>query len=131
METEDRMIRAIEHQSKPVRPGYDDLIARFPLRPLHTEADYDNALNAAQSLVGSVGLNEDEADYLDVLTDIIQKYEAMHHAIHRRGKPLETLKRMLNERGMSGSDLGRLLRNRPLGAAILRGERQSTDLFIG
>jgi HTH-type transcriptional regulator/antitoxin HigA len=125
---------------------YAKLIARFPLRPLHDEVDYENALEAAELLVGLPDMTEDQADYLDVLTDIIQKYEAAHHAISSRATPLTTLKHFLAERGMSGSDLGRLLGSRPLGAAILRGERQlskthvrklahefrvSTDLFLG
>jgi antitoxin component HigA of HigAB toxin-antitoxin module len=37
---------------------------------------------------------------------------------------------MLKEQGMGGSDLGRLLGNRPLGSAILRGERQLSKAHI-
>ena len=54
-------------------------------------------------------------------------------------------RRILAEQGLSGSDLGRLLGSRPLGSAVLRGERElskahirtlaehfkvSTDLFL-
>jgi len=124
---------------------YAALIAQFPLRPLHDEVDYDNALEIAGRLVGRTDLNPDQADYLDVLADIIQKYEAQHHAISGGASSLEILSQMLEERGMNASDLGRLLGNRALGSAILRGERQlskahiriladtfkvSTDLFI-
>jgi HTH-type transcriptional regulator/antitoxin HigA len=109
---------------------YAELVALFPLRPLHDEVDYDNALEVAEALVGSVGLSEDQADYLDVLTDIIQKYESRRHAVGGRSTPLDTLKRMLKEQGMGGSDLGRLLGNRPLGSAILRGERQLSKTHI-
>ena len=90
-------------------------------------------------------LTDDQADYLDVLADIIQKYEARHHPVNDRATPLSSLKNMLEERDMSASDLGRLLGNRALGSAILRGDRElskshiriladyfkvSTDLFI-
>lgn len=107
--------------------------------------DYDNALEIADTLVGRADLTGDQADYLDVLADIIQKYESRHHPISGGGMPLETLQHMLDERGMNASDLGRLLGNRALGSAILRGQRQlsknyirvladyfkvSTDLFI-
>jgi HTH-type transcriptional regulator / antitoxin HigA len=109
---------------------YAQLVALFPLRPLHDEVDYDNALEVAEALVGSVNLSEDQADYLDVLTDIIQKYEARRHAVRGRGTPLDALKRMLKEQGLGGSDLGRLLGNRPLGGAILRGERQLSKTHI-
>ncbi|HUB24463.1 MAG TPA: helix-turn-helix domain-containing protein [Tepidisphaeraceae bacterium] len=77
---------------------------------------------------------------------MIQKYETRHHAISAAAKPLQTLRQMLKEKGMNASDLSRLLGHRPLGSAILRGERQlskanilalarffkvSTDLFMG
>ncbi len=139
------MIRAVKHRSKPMPAIYAELVALFPLRPLHDEVDYDNALEVAETLVGSVSLSEDQADYLDVLTDIIQKYETHRHAVGGRSTPVDTLKRMLKEQRLSGSDLGRLLGNRPLGGAILRGERKlsktnirilaehfkvSTDLFF-
>ncbi|MCE9590680.1 MAG: hypothetical protein K8S99_09175 [Planctomycetes bacterium] len=131
---------------QPAPSTYRELIARFPLRPLHDGVDYDNAIEIAESLVGLGNMSQDQADYLDVLTDIIQKYEAVHHAIGSKATPLGTLKRLLEEQDMNGSDLGRLLGSRPLGALILRGERQlskthirkladhfkvSTDLFIG
>jgi HTH-type transcriptional regulator/antitoxin HigA len=116
--------------SKPMPAIYAELVALFPLRPLHDEVDYDNALEVAEALVGSVGLSKDQADYLDVLTDIIQKYETRRHAVGGRGTPLDTLKRMLKEQDMGGSDLGRLLGNRPLGSAILRGERQLSKTHI-
>jgi antitoxin component HigA of HigAB toxin-antitoxin module len=37
---------------------------------------------------------------------------------------------MLNEQDMGASDLGRLLGNRPLGSAILRGERELSKAHI-
>ncbi len=124
------MIRTIKHKSKPMAARYAELVAQFPLRPLHDEVDYDNALEVAEALVGLTDLTEDQADYLDVLTDIIQKYEGRRHAIGGQSNPLDSLKRMLKEQGLGGSDLGRLLGNRPLGGAILRGERGLSKAHI-
>jgi HTH-type transcriptional regulator/antitoxin HigA len=124
------MIRTMKIKLTPMTADYAELVAMFPLRPLHDEVDYDNALEVAESLVGSVKPSKDQADYLDVLTDIIQKYESVRHSIGRRGKPLDTLKRMLKEQGLDGSDLGRMLGNRQLGSAILRGERQLSKTHI-
>jgi antitoxin component HigA of HigAB toxin-antitoxin module len=130
LQTENRMILAFKHRSKAIPVAYTELIALFPLRPLSDEVDYDNALEIAEALVGSVSLSKDQADYLDILTDIIQKYEARRHAVGGRGAPVQALRHMLRERGMRGSDLGRLLGNRPLGGAILRGERQLSKTHI-
>ena len=146
METENRMSRAAKkiHRKSPLKT-YAALIDLFPLRPLHDEVDYDNALEVAEMLVGLSDLTPDQADYIDVLADIIQKYESQHHPVIGRATPLSSLKNMLEERDMTASDLGRLLGNRALGSAILRGERElskshirmladyfkvSTDLFI-
>jgi HTH-type transcriptional regulator/antitoxin HigA len=124
------MIRALKQKQKSIPAIYADLSALFPLRPLRDEVDYDNALDVATALVGSVDLTEDQADYLDVLTDIIQKYESRRHAVVGGGSPLDRLKRMLKEQSLSGSDLGRLLGNRPLGSAILRAERELSKSHI-
>ena len=124
------MIRTIKRRPTPMPRTYGGLIARFPLRPIHDEADYDNALEVAEALVGSVDLSEDQADFLDVLADIVQKYEARRHPVGERGTSIDFLARMLNEQGMTGSDLGRLLGNRPLGGAILRGERKLSKAHI-
>jgi HTH-type transcriptional regulator/antitoxin HigA len=130
METEDRMSHTVVHKMNRVPKSYAGLIALFPLRPLHDEVDYDNALEIAEALVGRTDLTEDQADYLDVLADIIQKYESRHHAINGGGTPLEMLRHMLDERSMNASDLGRLLGNRALGSAILRGQRQLSKSHI-
>jgi HTH-type transcriptional regulator/antitoxin HigA len=124
------MIRTFKQRSRPMPATYAELVALFPLRPLHDEVDYNNALEVAEALVGSVDLTDDQADYLDVLTDIVQKYEARRHAVAGRATPLDALKRMIEERGLSGSDLGRLLGSRPLGSAILRGERELSKTHI-
>ena len=124
------MSRTLIHKTSRTPKSYAGLIALFPLRPLHDEVDYDNALEIAESLVGRADLSENQADYLDVLTDIIQKYEAQHHAITGGGTPRETLQRMLEEHEMNASDLGRLLGNRALGSAILRGQRQLSKSHI-
>ena len=125
--------------------SYAALVSLFPLRPLRDEVDYDNALEMAESLVGLTAITDDQADYLDVLVDIIRKYESHHHPVEGQGSPLQTLRNLLEEHDMSASDLGRLLGNRALGSAILRGQRHlskthvrilaahfkvSTDLFL-
>ena len=139
------MSRLTKKSAKSAPKSYAVLIALFPLRPLHDEIDYDNALEVIETLVGTPDLTDDQADYLDILADIIQKYESQHHPITRATTPLASLKNMLAEHDMTASDLGRLLGNRALGATILRGDRVlskshirtlathfkvSTDLFI-
>jgi HTH-type transcriptional regulator / antitoxin HigA len=58
---------------------YLELIDRFPLRPIQTENDLDAALVVIDSLVDQSKLNRAEDDYLDVLSDLVIAYEAIHY----------------------------------------------------
>jgi HTH-type transcriptional regulator/antitoxin HigA len=71
--------RAATRTGKHVGARYLALIRRFPLRPLRSEAELDSAIGVVNSLIDRGELAPDEADYLDVLGDLIKKYEAEHH----------------------------------------------------
>ena len=130
---------AMIHPSPPKRPAaymdeYGELCAAFPLVPLRTRAE----LRAAEKVMDRLAVvDEDRAtpaqeDYLFVLTqlyaaaerrlfaDELAELEASLEAI----TGVDVLRFLLDRRGMSGGDLGRLLGNRQMGNAILRGDRQ-------
>jgi HTH-type transcriptional regulator / antitoxin HigA len=54
---------------------YLDLVRRFPLRPLRTEADLDAAVAVIDELLDRAALTAPEQDYLDVLSDLVESYE--------------------------------------------------------
>ena len=58
---------------------YLTLISRCPLRPLRSEADLDEALAILDVLVVQDTLSAAEADYLAVLSDLVEQYEAAVH----------------------------------------------------
>jgi len=60
---------------------YLALIRTFPLRPLRSEADLDEAMAILDVLVVKDALSTAEADYLAVLSDLVEQYEAAAHAI--------------------------------------------------
>jgi HTH-type transcriptional regulator / antitoxin HigA len=100
------------------------LCRMLPPRPIHDEADYDNAIEMLDSLVG-FDLNADQLDYLVVMTTLVGAYEDVHHAIDTSEiSGLDSLKYLLEQNEMTASDLGMLLGNRSLGSKILRGERE-------
>ena len=108
---------------------YADLIAALPPRPLHDEQDYENAVEMIGRLAG-YELNRDQEDYLEALTVFVERYEAEHEQtqVDTRGvSGLDVLRSLLDEHGMSGAELSRLLgASRSLGPMILRGERSLT-----
>ncbi len=68
-------------RTKPPRASYLALIRRFPLRPITSESDLDCATAVMNSLLDRDDLDKDEAGYLDVLSDLIERYEDKHHPI--------------------------------------------------
>lgn len=77
---------------------YLDLIARFPLRPLRSDRDLERAAKIANSLAIRDDLTQGETDYLDVLTDMIEKYEDIHHPV-QNVSGVELLRFLLGEQG--------------------------------
>src|SRR6184192_766601 len=60
---------------------YLALIRTFPLRPLRSESDLDEAMAVLDALVDKDMLTAAEADYLAVLSDLVEQYEAEAHPI--------------------------------------------------
>lgn len=103
---------------------FEGLCRMLPLRPIHDEADYDNAIEMLDSIVG-FDLNKDQTDYLVALTTLVGAYEDETYAINLTEKTgLEALKYLVEQNQMTASNLGLLLGNRSLGSKILRGERE-------
>lgn len=63
--------------------GYFALIREFPLKPIRSEKELDRATEIINRLVdrGFDNLTAGEDAYLDVLSDLTEKYETKHHPI--------------------------------------------------
>ncbi|MCK4820456.1 hypothetical protein KA005_32125, partial [bacterium] len=96
---------------------------------IHNKGDYQDALAVAAELASRTDLNSEQADYLEVLTKVIADYEEKHFEMSKHS-PQEILKFLVEENQMTGSDLGRLLGNRTLGPALLRGQRSLSKTHI-
>ena len=60
----------------PREDRYLELIRRFPLRRLRTDADLDAAVDVVDDLIDRPELTPPEQDYLDILSDLVEEYEA-------------------------------------------------------
>src|SRR4051794_1166533 len=104
---------------------FDSLTTMRPLRPIRNESDLDAATQILDRLAVLDRRTRDQEDYLQTLSLLVETYEERNHAIQTNDlDPLDLLRSLMEARDMSASDLGRLLGNRSLGAAILRGDRQ-------
>jgi HTH-type transcriptional regulator/antitoxin HigA len=115
---------------KDIPASYAELVGLFMPRPLHDEVDYRNALGVMDAMAG-FEMNSDQEDYFDAIATFVEKYEAEHHTIAgAKMTPVELIRSLLEEHGMSESDLGRLLGDRSLGHRILSGERELSKAHI-
>ena len=79
---------------------YLALIRTFPLRPLRSEAELDEATMVLDALVVKDTLTAAEADYLAVLSDLVEQYEAEAHPIHP-ASDAELLQHLLDATGIT------------------------------
>lgn len=111
--------------------------------PLKTETDYDAALREIERLFDAAP-NTPEGDRLEVLTTLVEAYEAQHEPIPEPD-PIEALKYYMESRGLTIYDLEPLLgnqhnildvleRKRPLSLPMIRrlhdGLGMSADILI-
>jgi HTH-type transcriptional regulator / antitoxin HigA len=109
---------------------YVELVKLFMPCPLHDEVDYRNALGILDSMAG-FAMNSDQEDYFDAIATFVEKYEGEHHSIDgSEMTPVELIRSLMDEHGMSESDLGRLLGDRSLGHRILSGNRELSKVHI-
>jgi HTH-type transcriptional regulator/antitoxin HigA len=104
----------------------------MPPQAVQDEVQYANTLEVIDRLMAVAKLTKGQALYLETMVQLVQVYEAEHHAIDTTGLTgLESLKHLLEENRMNASDLARLLGVHPsLGAKILKGERSLTVAHI-
>jgi HTH-type transcriptional regulator/antitoxin HigA len=109
---------------------YTGLCGMVVPRPIHDRASYGNALEIIEAMAGfEEEFNEDQSDYFAVMVDFVAAYEESRHVGRDSNPrpPLEMLKYLLEENGLTAADFSRLLgTDRTLGAKILRGERNLT-----
>jgi HTH-type transcriptional regulator / antitoxin HigA len=118
---------AVGRSFSAVPKDYLNLCQRYVPRPLHDDDDYATARQAIEPLIGFEDrLNADQLDYLEAVSSFIEAYDAAR-VKWPRGKPLDTLKFLLEQHEMSAADLSRILgSDRSLGPKLLRGERRLT-----
>ena len=110
---------------------YRELCQLYLPRPIHDAKEDEAATEMMNALAVFPKLNADQRDYLDALTEFVDAYDNAKPVRWPKIKGLDVLKHLMNEHGMSGADLSRILGgSRNLGAMILRGDRNLTVAHI-
>ena len=110
---------------------YRELCAAYLPRPIHDDAQDEEATTMMNALAVFTRLNAEQRDYLDVLTEFVDEYDKGKKPRWPKLTGLDALKYLMEQNGMSAAELSRVLgASRNLGAMILRGERQLTVAHV-
>jgi HTH-type transcriptional regulator/antitoxin HigA len=101
-------------------------MAKKIIRPLHSEADYDAALNEIERYFeNEPKAGTPEADRFDLLALIIEDYERKRWPIEPP-EPIDAIRYGMETGGYTQADLGRLLGSRQRASDILTRKRPLT-----
>jgi HTH-type transcriptional regulator/antitoxin HigA len=108
--------------------SYFELVREFPLRPIRNDTEYKRAIVVMERLAvrGEDDLDAGERDYLDGLDEFISSYDrkALSHR-PRRGTPLQRLKSLIAESGITPRDLEKIFQcGHSLVSLVLNGKRE-------
>jgi len=111
--------------STPIPETYEELCWDYPPRKIKNKGEHANALRVIDAMAGH-SLNPDQADYLDLLSDLVEAYE--NKAIDLPKVPVtEVLKELMEESNMTQTRLAEVLGiDNTLVTKILKGEREIT-----
>jgi HTH-type transcriptional regulator/antitoxin HigA len=98
------------------------------VRPIRTEADYDAALAEIGKLM-TARPGTPEGDRLDVLSTLVEAYEAEHHAIDAPD-PIALLEFAMEQRGADRADLEPMIGTRARVSEILTRKRSLSLAMI-
>ena len=116
---------------EPLPETWAELAAELPLRPIHDDIEYDNAVEILDRLAVLDERTEDQEDYLETLSGLVERYDDEHFAINDADiSPMGSLRYLCEQNDMTASALGELLGNRSLGSKLLRGQRQLSKAHI-
>ena len=110
-------------------PGrFEDLVKLMPPQALTDDVHYENTVEMIDRLMASGKLTKGQELYMETLVQLVEAYEAQHHAIDTTGlSGIDALRHLLAANDMNASDFARLLGVHPsMGSKILNGERSLT-----
>jgi HTH-type transcriptional regulator/antitoxin HigA len=121
----------IQTKKKPISDRYLDLVQQFPLRPIRSDSDLNRAIGVIDTLIDRKRLQRGEKDYLDVLSDLVQRYETEYHPI----PPLpdgELLQHLIETHGTTQVEVARQAKiAESTISEVIAGKRKLSRIHIG
>ncbi len=105
--------------------AYGKLIKRFPLRPIRDDEHNERAAEICDTLLDrGDSLCQSERDYLEVLTDLVSKYESKWDDDVAQMSPRELIQFLMKENGLAQKDLVSEFGSPSRVSEFLKGERR-------
>jgi len=84
---------------------YHDCIRRFPLKPIRSEAENEQAAQICDELLDNFDtLSSGERDYLEVLSNLVEHFESQWQE-EKNVQPRALLSFLMNQNGLTQTDL--------------------------
>jgi HTH-type transcriptional regulator/antitoxin HigA len=110
---------------------YFDLVRQFPLRPIRSDKELDEAVRMVDSLLDRRNLAAGEEDYLEVLGDLIERFESEAHPM-APVSDAEMLRHLIEAKGVSQTEVSRATRIADSTISeVLKGKRSLNRNHIG
>jgi HTH-type transcriptional regulator/antitoxin HigA len=94
------------------------------IKPIRNEKDYESTLHRVDSLMDAK-LGSEAFDELEILTTLIENYEAKHYVIDAPD-PIEAIKFRMEQEGLKQKDLVTIFGNKVRVSEILNKKRKLT-----
>ncbi len=114
-----------------IQASWQAFDAKAHLRPIHNTKSYDHMVALMNTLLDTTGDDEDHplSGLLDLVGDMVSKYEQKHHAIEP-AEPRDALRFLMVARGLKQEDLSAVVPQSNL-SAILAGTRKISATLAG
>lgn len=126
-------MRTVQNQfdMRAIQASWQAFDAMAHLRPIHDEKSYDRMVALMNSLLDVAGDDEDHplSGLLDLVGDMVSKYEQEHYAIAQTS-PKDALRFLMESRGLKQEDLSSIVPQSNL-SAILAGKRKISATLAG
>jgi HTH-type transcriptional regulator / antitoxin HigA len=105
---------------------FAELVCAWCPRAIHDRVEFKNAMEIIDAM-GGFDLNQEQEDYLETVSILADEYDRKHNPQPTRANPVEVLRHLVEEHGLSSRALGRILgKDESLGSKIMSGERTIT-----
>jgi HTH-type transcriptional regulator/antitoxin HigA len=120
-------------RSRKTLDSYLELIHAFPLRPIRSDRELNRAITVINALLDRSRLTTAEEDYLEVLSDLVERYEDRHHRIATADlTDAEMLEHLLEAKEVTQAEVARATGIRESRISeVISGKRQLTRTQIG